>query len=169
MKQSIAKFLEFKGRTLSFLTKNGVNYIAVKPVCEALEIEYTRTFKNLKDDPVFGPRLAKQPIMVAGDTQPRKYVCIPEEFVYKLECHHVLFEYFRGSIPNRKEILRESASVRMQRLKLEAQLRNIDTFVEYEKVKAKEARLGKTLKSMDKDVIDEALDLFSSSGVEIEN
>lgn len=185
MKQSIVKFLEFKGKNIAFLSKNGVNHIAVKPICEALGIDYIRAFKNLKDDPVFGPSLSKQTILIPGDTQSRKFVCITEEFVYgwilslrslaeglleyKLECHHVLFEYFRGSIPNRKEVLRESASTRMQRLKLESELRGIDKFVEYEKVKAKEARLGKTLKSMDKDIIDEVLDLFSSSGVEIDN
>ena len=59
MKQSIERFLQFNGKTLLFLAKDGTNWIALKPICEALGIEYTRTFKNVSADPIIGPALAK--------------------------------------------------------------------------------------------------------------
>ena len=77
MKQSNEKFLEFNGKTLLFLSIDGTYWVAIKPVCEAINVEYTRIFKNIQADPALAPRLAKQPIMVPGDSQPRKYVCIP--------------------------------------------------------------------------------------------
>jgi prophage antirepressor-like protein len=66
MKQSIERFLQFNGKTLLFLAKDGTNWIALKPICEALGIEYTRTFKNVSADPIIGPALAKQPMQVPG-------------------------------------------------------------------------------------------------------
>ena len=52
MKQSIVKFLTFKGKTLLFLAKDGVYYVAIKPVCEAIGVDYIQQYKNLNDDPI---------------------------------------------------------------------------------------------------------------------
>ena len=79
MRQSIERFLEFNGKTLLFLAKDGTFWIAIKPVCEALGIEYTRTFKNITSDPILGPALAKQPMQVPGE-QTRNMVCLPENW-----------------------------------------------------------------------------------------
>ena len=81
MKHSIVKFLTFKGKTLLFLAKDGVYYIAIKPVLEAINFEYTRAFKNLQEDPILGPALAVQPMQVPGD-QARKMACLPEKYIF---------------------------------------------------------------------------------------
>lgn len=64
MKQIIAKLLEFKGKNLLFLAKDGIYWIAIKPVCEVLGVEYSRSFKNIKEDPILGPALSIQPMQV---------------------------------------------------------------------------------------------------------
>jgi hypothetical protein len=64
MKQTIAKFLELKGKNLLFLQKNGTYWIAIKPVCEAIKVEYTQSFKNIHANPILGPALAVQPMQV---------------------------------------------------------------------------------------------------------
>ena len=114
MKQSINRFLQFNGKTLLFLAKDGTNWIALKPICEALGIEYTRTFKNVSADPIIGPALAKQPMQV---------------------------------------------SVQLERAKLEKVLRQNPEFLQFESLKAMEARIGKSLKEVEKDEIDEQLRL----------
>jgi hypothetical protein len=178
MNQSIVKFLEFKGKTLLFLTREGTYWIAIKPVCEILNIEYTRTFKNLQDDPVLGPALAKQPMQIPGD-QPRNMVCLPEYLIYgwifsiksasrelleyKMECYRVLFNHFHGTITRREELIKDRARIIGERTSLESKLRSLnEDFVRLENVKAEEARIAKSLKSLEKEEIDEQLKLFES-------
>ena len=108
MNKQIVKFLEFKGKNIIYLTVDGTYWIAIKPICEVLNIEYTRQFKNLKNDAILASELAKQPMQIPGDDQLREYICLPEEFIYgwifsirsesaeleqyKRECYHVLFK-----------------------------------------------------------------------------
>ncbi|TRZ53198.1 hypothetical protein D4S03_02160 [bacterium] len=174
MKQSIERFLQFNGKTLLFLAKDGTNWIALKPICEALGIEYTRTFKNVSADPIIGPALAKQPMQVPGD-QIRNMICIPENWIYgwifsinssspellnyKRECYRLLYDYFHGTITRRKELLGEKVSVQLERGKLEKVLRQNPEFLQFENLKAMEARIGKSLKEVEKDEIDEQLRL----------
>lgn len=63
MKQQINKTISFNGKVLLFLVKNGNYWIAIKPICEALGIEYTRAFKSLKSDIILSQLLAKQPMV----------------------------------------------------------------------------------------------------------
>ena len=48
MKSKIKKFLEFNGKTISFLCKEGEYWVAIKPICEALGVNYNRQYQNLK-------------------------------------------------------------------------------------------------------------------------
>lgn len=175
MKQSIVKFLEFKGKNLLFLSKNGTTYIAIKPVCEAINVEYTRTFKNIQADPVLGPALAVQPMQVPGD-QVRNMSCLPEHLVYgwifsiqsasrelseyKMECYEILFNHFHGAITGRRELLTLKARTEVDRSRMEMGLRSNPDFLKWEDLKAQEARIGKQLKSADRDEIIEQINLF---------
>jgi hypothetical protein len=176
MKQSIEKFLEFNDKTLLFLSVNGTYWIAVKPICEALNVQFMAQYTNLQEDPILGPRLSKQTMMVPGDTQPRKYICIPEMFVYgwifsiksvspelrayKLECYEILYNYFHGTITRRKKLFEEKARIQTERNKLENNLRKLDNFIKLEDLRAREARIGKELKEMDISELHEQLDMF---------
>ena len=56
--------------------------MAIKPVYEVLNIEYTRQFKNLKNDTILVPELAKQPMQILGDNQIREYICLSKKLIY---------------------------------------------------------------------------------------
>ena len=176
MIQSIERFLEFNGRTLLFLAKNGIYWIAIKPVCEAIGVEYTRVFKNIKGDPVLGPALAIQPMQVPGN-QVRNMTCLPEYLVYgwlfsiqsdskglldyKIKCYEVLFNHFHGSMTSRKKLIGRKANVRQQLAVLESSLRSNEEFKSWENLKAEEARIGKALKEIDLIDLNEQLKLFN--------
>ena len=81
MKQDVANFLEFKGKNLLFTTINGTTYVAIKPVCEAVNVDYTQQFKNINADSILGPVLCKHTMQVPGE-QVRNYACLPERYVY---------------------------------------------------------------------------------------
>ena len=74
MNKQVVKYLEFKGKNIVYLSVSGTYWIAIKPVCEALNINYNRQYQNIKSDPILSPEFAKQQIQVPGK-QLRDYKC----------------------------------------------------------------------------------------------
>ena len=60
---------------------DGSWYVAVKPICEALNVDYTEQFKNLKEDEILSQLLCKH-TTVAADNKQREMVCLPEKYIY---------------------------------------------------------------------------------------
>lgn len=176
MRQELEKFLEFNGRTLVFLAVDGTYWIAVKPICEALNVNYNRQFQNLQADPLFGPVFAKQQMQIPGD-QSRIMVCLPERYIYgwllairseseellnyRKACYDILYDYFHGTITRRKRLFEEKVKIQNERGRLEIELRSDTKFVRLEDLRAREARIGKELKEMDSDELNEQRELFN--------
>lgn len=165
-------FIEFNGKNIVFKIENGAAWIAVKTVCDALMINYNRQFQNIKEDPILKAKFAKQQILVPGDTQPRRYICLPEEYIYgwifsiksdspellkyKEECHHVLFQFFKGSITRRSEMYSEISKSRKRQNELEKILTDNPEYQEFIEIKMKQARLWKNIRNTS----DDELNLF---------
>lgn len=95
MKEEIKKFLEFNGKVIHFLSVDGQYWIAIKPICRALGVDYIRQFKNLKADAILAPAYAVQPMQTPDKqnsisipalsvqttqvpkNQLRNYLCLP--------------------------------------------------------------------------------------------
>jgi len=176
MKQQLEKFLEFNGKTLVFIAVNGTYWIALKPVCEAIGVPYSRHLRTIKTDPILGPAWSLETMQVPGD-QARKMVCLPEYLIYgwlfsiksnspelieyKKECYTVLYNYFHGVITRRKKLFEEKARIQNERNKLGNELREDPRFVRLEDLRAREARIGKELKDMDTSELYEQLEIFT--------
>ena len=122
--KNFEKFLEFKGKKLFFLAKDGKYWIAIKPICEALNVNFNRQYQNIKEDPILGSAYANQQMQL-GEDQLRYWACLPEFYVYgwifsiqskseelqeyKWKCYEVLYNYFHGAITGRKPILDRKA------------------------------------------------------------
>lgn len=78
---STNKFLQSKGKTIFFHAVDGEYWIAIKPICEALNINYNRSFQNLKEDEILSQLFAKQQ-MVGADNRLRKMISLPEKYIY---------------------------------------------------------------------------------------
>ena len=178
MNKQVVKFLEFRGKNLVYLCENSTYWIAVKPVCEALNIDYLRQYKNLREDVLLRPSLSILTMMIPGDKQPRKYVCLPEEMIYgwifsirrdnnealqeyKIECYHVLYNHFHGIITRRRELIREKADADFKRRKLENALSQNKEYNEYTKLKLCDRRLNRKLKEIEQSEMQEELELYS--------
>ena len=176
MNKQVVKFLEFKGKNIVYLSVNGAYWIAIKPVCEVLNIEYTRQFKNLKNDTILASELAKQPMQILGDDQIREYICLPEEFIYgwifsirsdskeleqyKRECYHVLYNHFHGVITRRRLLIKEKADTAVKRRKVEQTLLQNPDYIEHTKLRAQERSNGRKLKEIENCEIEVESDLF---------
>lgn len=101
---------------------NGVDIVAtseglipIRPICEALGIDYSRQLKKVKESEDFASIVGVTPT-VGADGKEREMVCLPIEFIYgwlftinpdnvkeearakvrryRMECYHALYLYF---------------------------------------------------------------------------
>ncbi|MHC1707462.1 MAG: phage antirepressor N-terminal domain-containing protein [Bacteroidales bacterium] len=175
MNQSISNFLSFKGKSLLFLSAEGIIWIAIKPVCEALKVDYRRQARTIMSDPVLGAAWSNQTIQIPGD-QKRMMTCLPEKLVYgwlfsirsnskelleyKMECYNILFDHFHGTFSIRQKVLKEKALIRRKLISLQDELYKDEKFLEYQRLRGEEMRLGITLKDIDRKEVGDQLSLF---------
>ena len=81
MKKSVRKFLEFNGRAIYFVHADGQYWVAIRPIVEALNIEYAWQLKQVKKHPIWG-QLWSKTTMVDRKNALRKMVALPEKYVY---------------------------------------------------------------------------------------
>lgn len=116
--------------------------VPIKPICEALGIDYASQFTKIKNDEDLSSTVVLSTI-VATDGKEREMVCLPMEFIfgwlftinpknvkpeaqeavrtYRMQCYHVLYEYFASyaSFVNQKQKRQAEDWVRIQILKRE--------------------------------------------------
>ena len=67
-------YIKFNEKNIWYKRIDDTNYIIVKSVCEALNVNYNRQFQNIKDDPILASAFAKQQMQIPGDDQKRGYL-----------------------------------------------------------------------------------------------
>ncbi|MFS2727326.1 hypothetical protein DW973_10310 [Parabacteroides merdae] len=116
--------------------------VPIKPICEALGIDYASQFTKIKNDEDLSSTVVLSTI-VATDGKEREMVCLPMEFIfgwlftinpknvkpeaqeavrtYRMQCYHVLYEYFASyaSFVNQKQKRQAEDWARIQILKKE--------------------------------------------------
>ena len=175
MKAEIKKFLEFNGKLIHFLSVDGQYYIAIKPICRALGVDYIQQFKNLKEDQILRLPLCVH-TMVAAEGKLRKMTCLPEFFVYgwlmgiqsdapglasyKWECYRILFEHFHGTITGRKELIKTKAANSVAIDNLKNKVFASEEAQQLELLERKQKAIDRSLKQLDVEQYNEELDLF---------
>lgn len=166
------KFLQFNGKNILFTTADNENWIAVKPICEALNVNYNRQFQNIKNDPILGFAFAVQQMQVPGKSgiQGRKMICILEQYVYgwifsiksdseeliayKKTCYELLFNHFHGGITGRKELLIERSNLDHRIHTLKQELKENDSkYKELQDLQQQRKTLSASMNKMDNQVI----------------
>lgn len=110
----------FCGRELVAVKEKETVLVAIKPICDALELEWPRQMRAMQDDPVLSSTIAKL-ATVGADGKSREMLCLPLEFLngwlfkisarrytgarrdaiirYQRECYRVLAEHFMSQSP----------------------------------------------------------------------
>jgi len=166
--KNLDKFLEFNGNKISILRSDGTWWVAVKPICEALNVNYNRAYQNLNSDPILSQLFAKQQT-VGADNKIREMVCLPERYVYgwlfslrsdssdlleyKRKCYDILYDHFHGTMTGRMEALAEKTEADLRIEELEEALLDSEEYKEIQELKKKKTALNKRLRQLDTDLI----------------
>ena len=166
------KFLEFNGKKITLVNADGQFFIALKPICEALKVDYNRQFKNLKEDKILSQLCAIQHT-VAGDKKQREMVCLPEKYIYgwlfsinseseilatyKLECYNVLYNHFHLKQAARETELISRTQIDEKIQALEGKLKETIEYEQLENLKARRKAINQTLTAMDNGIYQTSL------------
>ncbi len=162
--KNLEKFLEFNGKRISVLLADGNWWVAVKPICEALGVNYNRQFQNIKEDDILSGVFANQQTHDASG-RVQEMLCLPEKFIYgwvfslrsdaaglveyKKKCYEVLYDHFHGALTARFNVLNERDGIALRILELEEKLEESEEYQEILELRKRKSDTTKTLRRLD--------------------
>ena len=168
------EFLQFNNVNLIIVEKDGVDYIALKPILDSLNLPADSTLKRTKRDRFLGSYTSIMDVQVGekGKKQRRNMICLPEKYIYgwighlngdtpelaeyKETCYELLYNHFKGTIGNRKKILLEKRAVEIRIKEIKNILQNNDPVQkELLTLELQKKQLGSQLDKIDKKLIAE--------------
>lgn len=168
-------FLSFNEKAIYFKEVGNEYWIALKPICEALNVDYIRAYKNISEDKNLSQLLSEQ-TMVGADNKNRKMICLPEKYIYgwlfslrsksealkqyQIKCYEVLFNYFNGAIIGRKKLLEKQADTQKKIERVEQELKSNPQYIELITLRQESEQIKQYLRKIDKQIIEETPSLF---------
>ena len=118
--------VNFHGQSLSVIPKNNRLFVAMRPICENIGLQWQSQFNRIKRDEVLKSVVSVMNT-TASDGKSYKSVCLPLEYLngwlfgvdekrvkpeikqrliqYKRECYQVLADYWQGGLPQSSQRL----------------------------------------------------------------
>lgn len=157
------------------LAANGTWWIAIKPICEALGVDYSRQLRTIKSNDIL-KQLWSLETIVAADGKMREMSCLPERYIYgwifgleskseglaryKMECHDILFDHFHGTITQRSNLLMLRQDARDQYNEAKDALEQMEQTKKVRDTKKKLDDISKSLDKLDDDLANGQLSIF---------
>lgn len=170
-KQSV-KFLSFNNTNIYFVDINGINWIAIKPICKVLNIDHTAQYNNIKSHIILSNVYANQHM---HDTKNRlqNMLCLPEKYIYgwifsiqsksielkeyQKECYEILYNHFHGAITNRKDLLEKKAKAILEKKEILNNLKETIEYKEYLKTKREISTINMCLNKQDNSIVEHTI------------
>ena len=176
MQKTLFNTIEFNGKRLSVLSKDGNWWVAIKPICEALGVDFEKQRERISRHPILAQLPTKQGV-VAADNKVREMLCLPERFIYgwlfsinsdspeliafQRECYEVLYNHFHGALTGRIEVLAERSAIDVRIAELEQKMQESDEYQEILRLKKEKTTKTRQLRTLDHDLINTQLSLFA--------
>lgn len=115
---------KINGVDIVTVNQDGETYVPIKPICQALGIDFSAQYNKLQSDETLSSTIAII-AMVGADNKEREMVCLAVKFIYgwlftinpgkvapeareavtryRRECYDVLYDHFAGSMRRRVE------------------------------------------------------------------
>jgi hypothetical protein len=151
--------------------KKDQHYVAIRPICEALGIDYRKQFERIKGDRKLSQLVTHTVTNSIKDKKNYEMVSLPLKYVfgwlfsidetkvnakaqstfakYKDDCYEVLYDHFYGLMAKRKNLLYEKSEIRKQIEAIEEVLKDNEDYQKLVDLHAAQMRMGKDLKNVD--------------------
>ncbi|MCG9094979.1 phage antirepressor N-terminal domain-containing protein [Laribacter hongkongensis] len=119
--------VDFHGTPLTVITtQEGERLVAMRPICEAIGLQWNGQFERIKRDDVLSTCVVMTTTQMPGDNQKRELTCLPLDYLngwlfgidtnrcraeirprlieYKRECYQALAAYWMDSKPARRAV-----------------------------------------------------------------
>ena len=170
------KKLEINNENINYLFKDGEFYVALKPLCQALKLNYKYHHNQLKDDEILGPASRIYKTQVGG--QMREMSFLPEKLIYgwlfqirsaspqfleyKQKCYEILYNFFAGQVFSRKKLLTMKAQIISDKNKLVVKLSTNQDFMTYLDLDKQHKSISQKINRIDNLEIQDNLSLFDN-------
>lgn len=167
-KKTLERFLEFGGKKISILNADGTWYVAIKPICEALNVDYERQRERISRHNILSQLPTKQGV-VAADGKLREMICLPEKYIYgwlfsinsdsedlinyQKECYEILYNHFHGMLNERYKRLQMIDDANSEIEQLEEALLNSNEYIRIQELKKEKKHATAGLKILDKHLV----------------
>lgn len=173
------QIITVNGQEIVIATHGNEKYVAIKPICEAIGVNFQNQLEKIKEDEILG-QLYTLRGTTGSDGKEYKMGTIPLKFVfgwlftinpnnvkpeikqnvitYRLECYNALFDTFT----KRNAILKEKTNYQIEIEKLEADLEQDERFKKIKELKSSIKNASQRLNNLDKNVVNEQLELFKN-------
>ncbi len=168
MQKAVEHLPVFNGRKISCLCTTGIWYVAIRPICESLGIDFQAQHKRITSDEILS-RVSSNQTMHDASKRLQKMFCLPEKFIYgwlfsvqsnspelteyKLRCYEILYEHFHGNLTGRLSALQQKSATRIRIEELKEKMLQSDEYREIPELETVEKRLNTQLKTLDKELI----------------
>lgn len=172
-----AQIITVNEKEIPIATFSNEKYVAIKPICKAIGVNFQKQLDKIKDDEILG-QLYTLRVIVGADEKQRKMGTIPLKYVfgwlftinpnnvkpeikqdlinYKKECYDALFDTFT----KRTSILKEKTNYQIEIDKLESNWKQTDDYKKIEELKKLQKNASQRLNKLDKNIVNDQLDLF---------
>lgn len=164
-------------KEILIFSENGENYIAVRPICEALGVDFKSQYDKLKSDPILSSVVVLS-TTTGGDKKSYQMVVLPYKFIfgwlftinennvkaeakdalvkYKLECYDALYDHFT----NRSKMIARKAEKLHELRSLQNKLAVNEDFQKMLALREEISKISREATQYDKNEIDIRLSLF---------
>lgn len=168
MKNQATRAINFGGKQILTTFADKQWWVAIKPVCEALGVDYIQQFKNLKEDSFFAGALCKH-TMHDASSRLQEMLCIrerdvygwlcslrsdsPELAKYKRTCYDILYANFHGTITGRVEVLNHRRDLEERIAELKKEVLHSPQQSEIAELTKQKSLTGKRLRELDTELL----------------
>lgn len=165
--------------------ENQQHYVAMKPICEALGIDFSSQLKRTKRDYEFLSGMVIYMTTTGGDGKQYSMACLPLKYVfgwlftideetvkpeaknaikrYKIECYDALYQHFTGIQFKRTQLLLAEKTIALQLAQLNLELKESEPMKKINELKLKQKQARQQLTEIDENAIQGELELVDDN------
>jgi hypothetical protein len=171
-------YIKFNEKQIPTVLQNDQWWIAIKPICELLDVNYTSQLDRIKSHHILSQLYLKRGI-VAADGKQRQMLCLPEKYIYgwifsinsnspglvayQERCYEILYDHFHGALTGRMNTLNQKSKAEKELETLEAQLaeklKDSEEYKRIQELKKEQKQLTKKLKDLNVQLVRKQLSL----------